>query len=323
MTYLPGNSSDPFGPFSTSQPVIINGGYLIRNATLHKSSLYVVGDLNFTTTIEIIGTPSPVSSLFFNGQLVDTTTDTAPLLSGKVVYKAPMASLPDLVSLEWKSIDSLPELNSAYDDSLWTTADLKYTNNTYRPNLTTPNSLYAADYGYNTGSLLYRGHFKANGVHYNGSNSNLSIGLAGGEGFSASVWLNSTFVGSYTGVAASSTANVSYALPSINVGSTYVLTILIDQTGFEESQEQGADNMKAPRGVLSYDMSGLTSSEVFWKLTGNLHGEAYEDKTRGPLNEGGLYAERQGYHLPGPPSSSWMSSSPMSGTSAPGVSFYT
>ena len=251
---------------------------------------------------------------------MNTNTDIAPILSGKVVYNAPIANIPNLAALEWKSIDSLPELTPAYDDSLWTTADLTYSNNTYSPNLTTPTSLYAADYGYNTGSLLYRGRFTANGPNYNGS---VSMGLAGGEGFSASIWLNSTFLGSYTGVAASSTANVSYALPSITKGSSYVLNVLIDQTGFEESQEQGADNMKAPRGILSYNIGGVASSAVLWKLTGNLHGESYEDKTRGPLNEGGMYAERQGYHLPEPPSGNWSSSSPMSGTSAPGVSFYT
>lgn len=109
----------------------------------------------------------------------------------------------------------------------------------------------------------------------------------------------------------------------MTAGSSYVLTVLIDQTGFEESQEQGADNMKAPRGILSYNIGAVDSSAVSWKLTGNLHGEVYDDKTRGPLNEGAMFAERQGYHLPSPPSSNWTSSSPLNGTSAPGVAFYT
>jgi beta-galactosidase len=317
VTYLPGTGSDPFGPFSTSQPVVLNAGYLIRNATVTNSSLYVTGDLNSTTTVEVIGVPSSVSSLYFNGQLINTSASTAPLLSGQVTYNAPPIDLPNLKNLNWKSIDSLPELSSTYDDSLWTAGDLTYTNNTYAPKLRTPSSLYAADYGYNTGSLVYRGHFLVAGL-----NSTLSMELAGGEGFSASIWLNSTFVGSYVGNASASTANVSYSLPAVSSGSPCVLNVLIDQTGFEESQEQGADNMKAPRGILSYNITGLDQSAVSWKLTGNLHGEAYEDKTRGPLNEGGMYAERQGYHLPSPPSSNWTSSSPMDGTSAPGISFY-
>jgi hypothetical protein len=318
VTYLPGTSSDPFGSFSTSQPVIINAGYLIRNTTLTNSTLYVTGDLNSTTTIEIIGAPSSVSTLYFNGQLVNTSSATAPLLSGQVLYNTPTVNLPNLQSLDWKSIDSIPELSSSYDDSLWTVADLNYTNNTFAPNLNTPTSLYASDYGYNTGSLVYRGHFTATG-----SETNLSIQPAGGEGFSASVWLNSSFVGSFTGEASAPNVTVSYSLPSTISGSSYVLNVLIDQTGFEEIDVEGSDDMKAPRGILAYNISGLAQSAVSWKLTGNLHGEAYEDKTRGPLNEGGMYAERQGYHLPNPPSSNWTSGSPLNGTSAPGVSFYT
>ena len=61
-----------------------------------------------------------------------------------------------------------------------------------------------------------------------------------------------------------------------------------------------------------------------WKLTGNLGGEDYVDKVRGPLNEGGLFAERQGYHLPGALSAPGWSSSggPTEGISSAGIAFY-
>ena len=52
-------------------------------------------------------------------------------------------------------------------------------------------------------------------------------------------------------------------------------------------------------------------------------GEEYADKTRGPLNEGGLYAERNGYHLPNPPSGPWEESEPFDGLFGAGVYFYT
>ena len=69
--------------------------------------------------------------------------------------------------------------------------------------------------------------------------------------------------------------------------------------------------------------SGHAASDVSWKLTGNLYGEEYADKVRGPLNEGGLWAERQGYHLPGAPISNWTSSAgPTAGLKAAGVGFY-
>lgn len=43
---------------------------------------------------------------------------------------------------------------------------------------------------------------------------------------------------------------------------------------------------------------------------GNLGGEQYQDLARGPLNEGGMYAEREGYYYPSPPGSKWDLSNP-------------
>lgn len=46
------------------------------------------------------------------------------------------------------------------------------------------------------------------------------------------------------------------------------------------------------------------------------------DKFRGYLNEGGLYAERIGAHLPGFDDSKWQMGSPLDGIKGPGVNFY-
>ena len=54
-------------------------------------------------------------------------------------------------------------------------------------------------------------------------------------------------------------------------------------------------------GILDYSLAGRDQSAITWKLTGNLGGEEYVDKVRGPLNEGGLFAERQGFTQPYPP----------------------
>lgn len=43
---------------------------------------------------------------------------------------------------------------------------------------------------------------------------------------------------------------------------------------------------------------------------------------RGPYNEGGLHAERMGWHLPGFDDSSWSSSTPEIGLSEAGAKFY-
>jgi hypothetical protein len=80
--------------------------------------------------------------------------------------------------------------------------------------------------------------------------------------------------------------------------------------------------MKDPRGILNYSLDGHAQSDISWKLTGNLGGEAYIDKVRGPLNEGGLYAERQGWTQPFPPNHNWVPGSPETGISTAGVAFY-
>jgi hypothetical protein len=74
---------------------------------------------------------------------------------------------------------------------------------------------------------------------------------------------------------------------------------VVDNQGLDENWTIGTETMKNPRGILDYKISGRNASAVSWKVTGNLGGEDYKDVSRGPLNEGGLWVERMGLHLPG------------------------
>ena len=106
-------------------------------------------------------------------------------------------------------------------------------------------------------------------------------------------------------------------------GKPYVLTVLIDHMGLDENWPANDQTMKDPRGILDYDLSGRDKSTVSWKMTGNLGGEQYYDLSRGPLNEGAMFAERQGYHLPGAPQFQWEERSPISdGIAGVGVGFF-
>jgi hypothetical protein len=298
------------GTLETSAAVV-KAGYLLRTVEVSGSALHLTGDLNATTEIEVIGgAPTKLTELTFNGESIKFAQDSCSgVVTGSVTYKEPSFSIPDLSTVSWKVIDSLPEITSSYDDSLWTNADFTYSNNT----------LYGQDYGYNGGSLLFRGHFTATG-----SENSVFLQTQGGSAFGMSAWLNGTFLGSARGIDAASNANSTFSLPNVASGSSYVLTVLIDHMGLQENGQGGSSEMKTPRGILNYSLAGRNASALTWKITGNLHGEDYEDRTRGPLNEGGLYAERQGYHLPGAPSSNWANSThgPMTGVTAPGVSFY-
>ncbi|KKY27463.1 putative beta-galactosidase e [Phaeomoniella chlamydospora] len=296
--------------------VVVKAGYLLRTASISGTSLYLTGDLNSTTTLEVIAGARNVSSVYFNGEKLNITKSNSSTLTSTLQYSEPTLDLPDLTTLEWKYVDSLPETKPSYDDSLWTSADHTTTNNTVR-NLTTPTSLYADDYGYHAGSLIYRGHFTSNG-----NESSFELSAQGGSAFGYTIWLNSTFIGSWTGYDAASTGNGTYTLPTLSAGKPYILTIVIDHMGLDENYTPGYDALKDPRGILDYILSSRSQSAITWKLTGNLGGEKYHDTARGPLNEGAMYAERQGYHLPNPPSANWSTSSPLTGIDSAGIGFY-
>jgi beta-galactosidase GanA len=313
--------SDEWGAYTSNlenrTSVIVEAGYLVRSVYIEGTALHIDGDINATVPIKVIGAPSSTKDLHFNSLKLDFNTD--PITgewSSTLPYTAPVISLPDLSTLDWKYVDNLPEVSSSYDDSAWTNADHPTSNNTVF-SLLTPTSLFSCDYGYNTGVLIYRGHFTANGQE-----TTLNIETQGGSAFGSSVWLNSSYIGSWPGIDASSAWNSTYTVPNLVSGKSYVFTVVVDNNGLDENWVVGPDEMKDPRGILNYSLDGHAQSDISWKLTGNLGGEAYIDKVRGPLNEGGLYAERQGWTQPFPPNHNWASGSPETGISTAGVAFY-
>jgi Beta-galactosidase, domain 2./Glycosyl hydrolases family 35. len=310
--------SSPIGNYSSPSKslVVVKAGYLIRTADLINKQLRLTGDVNATTEIEVISTPlTTLKGITFNGEVLHISKTPNGNLWGTVRYNPPKLDIPDLSNLKWKFIDSLPEIQASYDDSAWTPCIRRSTHNPRH--LDTPISLYSMDYGYHTGSLLYRGHFNANGQE-----SNVWLNVSGGVGFGHSVWLNNTFLGSWVGSSANTSVVHNMSLPVLSQGSLYLILVLIDHMGQDE-EAPGTDAIKFPRGILNYGISGHAQSDVVWKLTGNLGGEQYQDLARGPLNEGGMYAERQGYHYPNPPSSTWDLSNPVvDGLSNAGVGFF-
>lgn len=302
--------------------IIVNGGYLIRSASTDGKVVAIEADFNTTSSIEIIGAPKAASKLAINGQDTpfEKTDDGTWLSNPKISF--PTVSLPDLKSLEWYAVDSLPEIKADYDDSKWTKADHNYTTNPKGTPLSTPVSLYGSDYGFNTGNMVYRGYFTATG-----GEDKLNLTTSGGEAYAVSAWINQTFIGSFDGNPNWDTVVVTHTVPKLESGDRYVLTVVIDSLGFNENLTPGNDDMKAPRGILDYHLHSTTTDGLVeiedWKIAGNLGGEDYQDRFRGPLNEGGLFFERNGYHLPSPPLDSFTKGSPFEGTKKEGIMYYT
>lgn len=302
-------------PSFTGGAVIVNGPYLVRSASVDGDTLSLKADFNKTTAIEVIGVPSGVTTLQVNNETLEYTADSLGSWTASEDYSPPTFDVPDLSTIEWYYIDSLPELQASYDDSAWPDADHTNTTNPQGSPLKTPVSLYASDYGFNTGSVLFRGHF----VAQQGNESTFLLTTQGGEAYAASVWLNGTLLGSWVGDSTAEAYNSTFTLPTLTAGSAYVFTILVDNMGLDENGV-GGDEAKHPRGILDYTFD----ADITWKITGNLGGEDYADRIRGPLNEGGLFIERQGYHQASPPVELFSTgTSPLEGIPSAGVAYYT
>ncbi|KAJ2892909.1 hypothetical protein MKZ38_009214 [Zalerion maritima] len=339
---LPTEEHGYFGSNFNPAALIVAGGYLVRSAAVDGSTLSLRADFNSSCSLEIMGVPRGVDSLRINDKRFRVNTNNMGNWVAEYAYgrSSRRATAPDLDTLDWKAVDSLPEIGVGYDDGEWPAADHEWTSNTIAP-LQTQTSLYGSDYGFNAGVLVFRGHFTASGEE-----GEVYLSTQGGSAYGCTAWLTpeaqggeAEWVGSWTGVDALGQQNSTFPLPSpLEEGARYVLTVLVDNTGLDGNWVVGLDLMKAPRGILDYSIrrplssagANSTAGETRvdgWKLTGNLGGEDYLDKSRGPLNEGGLWFERHGLHLPGAPARAGFERArkgPTGGThEKPGVRYYT
>ncbi|TCD66865.1 hypothetical protein EIP91_000819 [Steccherinum ochraceum] len=321
---IPAASGDlkNFWQFGSNNTILIGGPYLVRNATITKSGeLALRGDLNATARLTLIA-PSTVKSLSWNGERVPV--DAAASASGHggkssairtgqldMAVKASSAKVPALT--KWKFADSLPEIQSNFSDADWIVANHTTTNITTKPLFGDGQVLYGCDYGFCENIVLWRGHF--NGT---GSETSVNLTVNGGTAFAASVWLNDQFIKTISGGGEQANGVFTFPQGSVRVGHDNVITVIQDNMGNDED-----DNEKSPRGIPGFKLNGGNITE--WKVQGKLGGyTGFPDKTRGVLNEGGLFGERQGWHLPGFDTSSWVSRSLRQGlpSGSAGVGFF-
>lgn len=335
--YAPATTLDPY--VRPDQQIFVLKPYLVRNATVKGPGVFLVGDNDNATTLEVyVGNPS-VSNIIWNGKVLLTTrTSYGSLTAPLPAADSRNVSLPALKN--WKVADSLPELDAYFDDSKWAVCNKTTTLSPVAP-LTLP-VLYSSDYGYYTGIKVYRGYFDV------GTGARLDV--SGGTGFGWSAWVNGKFVGGNTGETV--TAPGKSTADQVTKGITYeilnfmpalinattdpqgrnVLTVLVDYHGHDQTSvgPMGAEN---PRGILGAKLLGSGTNGtgdpqwLQWKMIGNagagLGQKNNLDMVRGPMNEGGLFGERMGWHLPGFDDSGWKSESPVTvGLKKTGVNFY-
>ncbi|KAI8629795.1 glycoside hydrolase family 35 protein [Xylariaceae sp. FL1651] len=278
--------------------ILVHGPYLLRSSSIQGHNLKLTGDIANTTMIRVLA-PRSIHSLEWNGKNLPFTSTRYGLFTAQL--KGPISySLPALRG--WKSADSLPEIQINYDASgiAW-----KVANHNSTPNPTPPASnnpvLYVDDYGIHAGSHIYRATFKSTQEPPAGVFLNVTGGLA----FGYSAFVNSKFVGSWLGLSYVDKQGIDLSFQNVTLesDSDNILVVLMDNSGHDQRAE--ALN---PRGITNATLLGPGNySFSEWRIAGTATGESLLDPVRGPLNEGGLYAERVGMHLPGYPDSDWIS----------------
>ncbi|KAJ4357576.1 uncharacterized protein N0V89_002152 [Didymosphaeria variabile] len=308
-----------FAPPTTSDPrvkpdeqVFVFGPHLVRSASVHGDTVSIVGDNANSTTIQVYA-GKRANSISWNG---------AKLKTDKTAFGSLTASIPGaedrrifLPTLtDFRAADSLPEASPSYNDEDWIVANKTATMSPVKP-LTLP-VLFSSDYKFYTGAKVYRGYFSGRNV------TSANITVQGGVAAGWNAWLNGKFVGYHPGNVSLQSTTGTLSFKGVNLtDKENVLTVVTDYTGHDQTST-GPAGVENPRGLLGAQLQGGTFSQ--WKIQGNAGGEKNIDPVRGPMNEGGLYGERIGWHLPGFDTSKWAKASPVTdGVNGAGIKWFT
>ncbi|KAG6917306.1 hypothetical protein DXG01_003147 [Tephrocybe rancida] len=301
------NSKDPlknYWSIGTNTSILVGGPYLVRSASIDGTALALHGDLKAETRLTVIA-PRNIRSITWNGEQVSgdlALAGTRVTAIGGFVAQLSTSSAFDGISVPklegWKFMDSLPEVDGAFDDSVWVVANKTTTNIPVKPSYGDGRILYGCDYGFCENTVLWRGHFTATGAE-----KSVNLSINGGE----------------------EETDEKFTFPegALVPGKDNVITIVQDNMGLAETQGSNPDSSKSPRGIRGFKLD--SGNFTTWKVQGKVGGYlGYPDKVRGVLNEGGLFGERKGWHLPGFDTSAWTSRDLIEGlpNSNAGVGFF-
>ncbi|KAK4214137.1 family 35 glycosyl hydrolase [Rhypophila decipiens] len=302
-TWAPTIGNNPLAPLN--ETVIVQGPYLVRSAAINyeNKTIMLTGDIETGGRMLVVA-PKGIQSVLWNGrsatrfysdfQIMDTFVESSAKPSE---FKLPALG-------PWKHHDTLPEIGADYvvSNETWVSATKTTTPNRIKP---APNNpvLFVDEYAIHVGNHIFRASFPTSSTPPAG----IFLDLTGGNAFGYSVWLNSKYLGSYLGLSYSGSGASTFLFPNATLHPTNssqenVLVVVMDNSGHE--LREGATD---PRGIYNATLLGPSGKGYrfsSWKIAGTAGsalGTRNLDPIRGPLNEGGLYAERVGMHLPGYP----------------------
>ncbi|PWI18601.1 beta-galactosidase [Streptomyces sp. Act143] len=281
-------------PYETpSGSVLVYGPSLVRDVRLRDDTVHLSGDTAKLTGLEVWG-PRGMEHVTWNGRPVSSRISaTFSLLALKPLPGQGPVPLPALDG--WRRRAENPESAPDFDDSAWVRADKKSSFSTTPVPEGQP-VLFADDYGFHYGDVWYRGRVSdAEGV------ASVSLGYSTGTQGLLMAWLDGRPLGTHRMPApdpASArqgtwTDTAAFDVPKkLRKRKEHVLSVLVRRMAHDVDEMSG-DTHKAARGLTSATFKGA-SPVVSWRL----QGAGTADPVRGPLNNGGLHGEREGWHLP-------------------------
>jgi len=294
---------------------------LVRSARIDGGTLHLAGDTEQDSPLEIWA-PDAVAAVTFNGAplRVERRPD-GSLRAGPLAGPAHVA-VPDLARLAWtRRMDSL-EARADFDDGAWAQAD---TRASAAQTWTLPErgqpTLAMSDYGFHHGDVWYRGRFDL----ADSSARRLDLFYGGGGAGMLQAWVDGRFLGQHeldTGRAfPETTDSVRFDLGRLAPG-PHVVAVMV-RNNSHNWDLMADDAHREARGLIAASL-GSPGGRRFavplrWRIQGNRGGEDIADRMRGPFNNGGLYGERAGWHLPGAPAAGWTHAQPGAAPPAPGT----
>jgi len=280
---------------TSSGAVLVRGPAILRDAEVEGPVAALTGGTTAASDLEVWA-PRGISRLIWNRTPVAVRHTASGSLSAATQLPGPeQVTLPALT--HWRYAPENPESAPEFDDSTWALAN-KTASFSTTPVPSGQPVLFADDYGFHYGDVWYRGSYTAAaGVQ------SVSLSYSSGTQGMLMAWLDGVPLGTHRQPVPTKaqdsqstwTATATFAVPAaLSDSGAHVLAVLVRPMAHSEDGGSN-DAHKAARGLTAAAFTGATPA-VTWRIQGA--DTAAADPLRGPLNNGGLYGERSGWHLP-------------------------
>jgi hypothetical protein len=294
---------------------------LVRAARIEGGRLHLAGDTTASSPLEIWG--PDIAEASFNGAALRLARQPDGSLRSVEPLAGPArVTVPDLRTAAWTRRMDSPEARPGFDDTGWAQAD-------NRPSAaqtwTLPErgqpTLAMSDYGFHHGDVWYRGRFDVTDPAAN----KLELFYGGGGAGMLQAWVDGRFLGQQeldTGRSFPETTDtVRFDLGKLAPG-PHVVAVMV-RNDSHNWDLMADDAHREARGLIAASLTvkggRRFATPIRWRIQGNLGGEDIADRVRGPFNDGGLYGEREGWHLPGASVQGWSQARPGDAPQAPGT----